>query len=417
MLFFGKRILNAYSPRRQFLPFEQARDWARSLGLRGQKEWEGLRGRPTYIPSNPERIYENQYIGIHDWLGYQKVSRRAPRKSAGAEISHVLFQNPKKAMNAVGWDHLQKVAPGFEFVAMPRDARVPTIFRPLGSSEMWCALRIRTSGQSLRGGRATSFTHIDRSESAVLCIDLLNTEYFLFPHDRESVGPTSIFVTYAGVAHKRFHVPNDDIPNVLASIFAAGPVRSVDEWMATVAGAGRGSSTCVNISALSWLTSTLWNPAGISVEYPCLQLSRHNIVLNGGHRCLHRVGCPRQKGRTAQLIHVSKRHEHEWYPYDEADGIDFVIVSPESPLRGGTPSGCFIFPLDVLVENDIFSREGVGGVLQTGVYPPYGPIPRDRRVQRVVDWQHRYWIDLGGDVESCARARQKFCDILGGSGK
>ena len=62
-------------------------------------------------------------------------------------------------------------------------------------------------------------------------------------------------------------------------------------------------------------------------------------------------------------------------------------------------------------------REGVGGVLQTEVYPPYGPIPRDRRVQWVLDWQHHYWIDFGGDVESCARARQKFCDILGGGGK
>ena len=67
------------------LDFEEARDFARSLGLKNQGEWKKyIRGElkdlpelPNNIPKNPHYTYKNSgYIGIGDWLG----TGRAPVK-------------------------------------------------------------------------------------------------------------------------------------------------------------------------------------------------------------------------------------------------------------------------------------------------------------------------------------------------
>ena len=57
-------------------PFEEARSYARSLGLKSQREWEewsksGL--RPRDIPSNPDRDYKGKgWLSWGDFLGYKE---------------------------------------------------------------------------------------------------------------------------------------------------------------------------------------------------------------------------------------------------------------------------------------------------------------------------------------------------------
>ena len=66
---------------RQFLPFEEARKFVRSLNLGSGKEWNeyaagrlkvaGKPARPDNIPSDPRFTYrETGWCGIKDWLGY-----------------------------------------------------------------------------------------------------------------------------------------------------------------------------------------------------------------------------------------------------------------------------------------------------------------------------------------------------------
>ena len=56
----------------QFLPFEEARAFARSLNLKSG-EWSTYRKsgkKPDNIPSNPNRTYaEAGWVGMGDWLG------------------------------------------------------------------------------------------------------------------------------------------------------------------------------------------------------------------------------------------------------------------------------------------------------------------------------------------------------------
>jgi hypothetical protein len=70
---------------REFLPFEEARDFVHSLQLKNQNEWtrfcKGLlpeKGvRPDDIPTNPQRAYRNQgWKNCGDWLGTGAVAAR-----------------------------------------------------------------------------------------------------------------------------------------------------------------------------------------------------------------------------------------------------------------------------------------------------------------------------------------------------
>ena len=63
---------------RKYRPFEEAREYARGLGLKNQKEWRKFsksllpeKGMlPDDIPADPYQTYKNQgWINLGDWLG------------------------------------------------------------------------------------------------------------------------------------------------------------------------------------------------------------------------------------------------------------------------------------------------------------------------------------------------------------
>ena len=58
---------------REYLTFNEARSFARGLGLSGKTAWEkwsASGNRPQNIPGNPRKVYKNQgWIGWADWLG------------------------------------------------------------------------------------------------------------------------------------------------------------------------------------------------------------------------------------------------------------------------------------------------------------------------------------------------------------
>jgi len=66
----------------EYISFDDARSFTRSLGLKSQKEWnkyckselKGYDGKPYNIPSNPSNVYL-EWDGIKDWLGYSVADR------------------------------------------------------------------------------------------------------------------------------------------------------------------------------------------------------------------------------------------------------------------------------------------------------------------------------------------------------
>ena len=57
-------------------PFEEAREYVRSLGLRNLADWRAFAtsgDKPTDIPSNPNLPYKAEWAGMGDWLGTGNV--------------------------------------------------------------------------------------------------------------------------------------------------------------------------------------------------------------------------------------------------------------------------------------------------------------------------------------------------------
>jgi hypothetical protein len=60
---------------KQYMSFEDARKWARSLNLKMYKEWRrlDLSKIPADIPKKPEKTYKNKgWVDYNDWLGIDK---------------------------------------------------------------------------------------------------------------------------------------------------------------------------------------------------------------------------------------------------------------------------------------------------------------------------------------------------------
>jgi len=61
-----------------YLPFEEARDLARSLGLGGQHDY--LDNRPANLPAKPKRIYKSEWTNWGDFLGTGNIQPRIKRQ-------------------------------------------------------------------------------------------------------------------------------------------------------------------------------------------------------------------------------------------------------------------------------------------------------------------------------------------------
>jgi hypothetical protein len=68
------------SRNRVYLPFKEAREFVRTLNLKGQKEWEQYYksgNKPDDIPTHPDQTYKNKgYRGYGDWLGTGRIAER-----------------------------------------------------------------------------------------------------------------------------------------------------------------------------------------------------------------------------------------------------------------------------------------------------------------------------------------------------
>jgi superfamily II DNA or RNA helicase len=89
------------SMKREFRPFEEARDFVRLLGLRSQTEWRQYaqsNARPSDIPSNPHKPYAGEgWQGYGDWLGTGRTRRsklRTPDQVSEALVTSKGLSQP-----------------------------------------------------------------------------------------------------------------------------------------------------------------------------------------------------------------------------------------------------------------------------------------------------------------------------------
>jgi hypothetical protein len=79
----------AANGKREFLPFEEARAFVRSLGLKDEQEWRMYchsGQKPEDIPHHPHIVYREQFQGIADWI---RVAGKWSKKSLLAFLEHL----------------------------------------------------------------------------------------------------------------------------------------------------------------------------------------------------------------------------------------------------------------------------------------------------------------------------------------
>jgi len=109
--------------------------------------------------------------------------------------------------------------------------------------------------------------------------------------------------------------------------------------------------------------------------------------------------------KTGQFVTIWKRgHDGLTTPFDKADDIDFVVITSGR----GDDLGQFIFPMAVLVEGGICSKNGKGGKRGIRVYPPWDTT-HSKQAASTQRWQKEYFIALqSSDSSDLARIRQLF---------
>jgi|GEM_PF-1935590 len=80
-----------------FLPFEQARDYVRKIGLKSANEWYRFRisgDKPSNIPSSPNAAYKEEWKGWGDWLGTGRIDTR--------KIKYLPFEQARDYVRKIG---------------------------------------------------------------------------------------------------------------------------------------------------------------------------------------------------------------------------------------------------------------------------------------------------------------------------
>jgi hypothetical protein len=85
---------------RIYLPFKEAREFARSLGLKNRDKWNeycASGNKPDDIPTAPWGTYKSEFKGVGDWLGTGKVANQdrtyRPFTEAREFVHNLKFKN------------------------------------------------------------------------------------------------------------------------------------------------------------------------------------------------------------------------------------------------------------------------------------------------------------------------------------
>lgn len=81
----------------KFRPFNQARRFVQTLGIKSQGEWREYcksGNKPEDIPYSPERVYKDNWIGYADWLGTGRI--------ANQDRKYLPIEEAKKIVHPLG---------------------------------------------------------------------------------------------------------------------------------------------------------------------------------------------------------------------------------------------------------------------------------------------------------------------------
>ena len=396
-----------------FLPFAEARDTARKLGIRSWQEWIALGSqRPSGLPYHPERSYRGEYISLADYFGYEKsTAGRVRRQATSSDLNALKVHVGDRSMTQF-LEVVRSRVPHFEFLPTPRRCQVRFLFRPKDSDAGWCALHFRSTAKTYSSSTDVSFSGLGRNArtgAATVCFDLVKNRLFII--DENEVGVKCLRT--GGGKYDRYIVEFDDLDDCFEQLYSRGPHSDPQEWVAPP------STNCratLNAKVGFQLQRILYEPIGLDVSFAVSGTAAHNVVVEGLH-VAHRVAVSRkQQTALGYFVHTRKIVNRCLRPLDESDDIDALVAAVPENGTGADAGirGVFVFPRRVMAERGLFSVGHIGGVYGTIVYPPTSENPHnDLRIVRAQEWQLPYYVDLSAENEDSLRQNQeRFKQIL-----
>ena len=152
----ASRCLSARE-RSRFLPFEEAREYARSLGFTVWREWlqHCKNNRPSNVPSCPSAFYKTRgWIKAPDWLGYEKrvLPPRVPRSERANKVIAKAAVVRELLISGI-----ERRTGNFEFLLLRPGLQANVLFRkrtnsPMSeyedpSNKMWLPLQVKTGNR------------------------------------------------------------------------------------------------------------------------------------------------------------------------------------------------------------------------------------------------------------------------------
>jgi hypothetical protein len=108
--------------------------------------------------------------------------------------------------------------------------------------------------------------------------------------------------------------------------------------------------------------------------------------------------------KTGQFVTIWKRNKDGiTEPFDMDDNIDFVVIT----ARSGDNIGQFVFPIIVLADKGILTRNGREGKRGIRVYPPWDTAT-NKQAEKSQRWQTTYFFTIKDNITDLDSVKQLF---------
>ena len=280
----------------QWLPFAQARDWARTLGLSSVTEWKAFRNRRTDVPANPHQNYAGygqDFRGYPDWLGYgmpniRKVERKARLMRVRDELSNCV-KSP--SLRHTTWNSFAtriETHFGFRFFILPPGCDVHVLFQPpqVVSSDQWVGMVFSVGSYVSPSGNQVHLSgHVDRGKdpSSVFLGMVPDPDRFLLMRgdmprrnkvlldlDSDDIGGKCMGRKYASCL-----VSFDILASQLETFYRSAEKYTIAHWLSKVC-TTFANSLCRPLCLINELYRQVFGRHGYEVAFP---LCRSSLLL------------------------------------------------------------------------------------------------------------------------------------------
>jgi len=407
----ARRYFSSNIRRQQFLPFEEAREFARSLKIKSYKDWleYAKLKRAQGLPYHPDRVYADKWVDFKDFLDFPPLpvpSWKEPMVMSRPHSEAFTVKQDTHHKNLDWFANLVSVtAPEFElrrdlgnsvvkFLCRRRDSThddrwIPFMFKAANRADYKGSLRFNCA--TLKQPTTPKF--LGR-------VYVYKEVIYMIPPDCSV--PTALTISPSG-KYEKYRVNQSEISTVLNSWWENAPKISRRDVQ------GRYK---IN-SLLKQVEHLCYDPTNVQVHGGCGPASewKYDSIING-KKILHRRACRLKKqGARGFQVGLERRLDSTFtcINMDDDEEADFYAILV--PDDNNILSKMMFFPRCILSEllsdrdNDMRKRQHI-------IYPStVKPGQKGARIKQ--EKQLKYEIDLSQPLVD-GPEKERFLQILEG---